>query len=141
MLSRVIFVVALASAAPATTWAGVTIHATCAADVVREAARVELMRSELARALDGHAPAGAEVTIDASLVRLASTTPASTRDTLAIHVEIRGMLSDDRGRIRVTTTARATAQGRASDRALLEHDAISAAAQRLGATLRTRLSR
>jgi hypothetical protein len=139
MLSRVIFVVALAAVAPATTWAGVKIHATCAADVVRDAARVELVRSELTRALDGHT--SSEVTVDASLVRLASSTPAGARDALAIHVEIRGMLSDDGGRIRVTTTARATAQGRASERALLERDAISAAAQRLGATLRTRLSR
>jgi hypothetical protein len=110
----------------------VTIHATCAAKLAREPAHVQTLRGELTRALDGVRTASGYA-LDVSLVEMSSTGTASMLD---VRVEVRAMLSDARGRVRYAATSRATARGQARDRALLERDAVAAAAHDVARAVR-----
>lgn len=123
-------VLAAASASAARSGA---LRVTCAAAVARDAAHERWLRAEMTRAL-ADLPVAAGHTIDLSLVRLDA--KRASKD-LEVRVEMRALLSDDDGRIRVQTTTRATTRGAARDRTLLERDAIGAAADDLQTVLAT----
>jgi hypothetical protein len=113
--------------------AGVEIRATCAVELARDPVHVRTLHAEVARAL-GSAPVTARYTLDVSLVRLAAT---FVDGQLEVRAEVRALLSDASG-IHWHTTSRATARGNVRDRALLQRDAIGAAAHDLARALRTR---
>lgn len=115
--------------APSAARAGVAIHATSVAEL---APHVRTLRGSLTQQLQG-LPDG--YTLDVSLVQLGSTKIGSE---LEVRAEIRAALSDKHGRMRWTSTARAVARGPAKDRALLERDAITAAAEQVARHVRTR---
>jgi hypothetical protein len=123
-----VFVTSIATAS-----AGVEIRATCALELARDPVHVRTLRSEVVRAL-GSAPVTARYTLDVSLVRLTATIVDRQ---LEVRAEVRALLSDASG-IRWHTTARATARGNVRDRALLQRDAITAAARDLAKAVRRR---
>lgn len=116
-------------------WSGVEVHATCATDALRDSPHVRTLRSEMTRALAG-ARTPAAYTIDVALVRLDAT---SAPTSLEVRAELRAIVSDARGRILWSSAARAAARGRPRDRALLERDAVAAAARDLAQLVRARL--
>jgi len=74
-------------------------------------------------------------TLDVSLTRL-DVTPIG--GDLEVKVELRALVSDEKGRVVWSSTANATARGTARERAQLHRDAITAAAQALGKRVRSR---
>ena len=113
--------------------AGVEIHATCASEVSREPVHVRTLHDEITRALAG-SPVTTRYTLDVSLVKLASSMVGGQ---LEVRAEVRGLISDARG-IRWQSTSRANARGSVRDRALLQRDAIGAAARDLARSVRMR---
>jgi hypothetical protein len=125
----VTFVVAISTAyaAPA-----IEIRASCAEALARDPAHVRTLRGELAHALsDARASPG--TTLDASLVRLAAIPVGGE---IEVRAEVRAMLSDGSGRVRWTSTSRATVRGSSSERVLLQRDAVGAAARDLARSVR-----
>jgi hypothetical protein len=120
-----------ASAVDAT--AGVEIHATCAAELASGAPHVRTLRVEVARALAG-SRVPSRYTLDVSLVRLASTTIGGQ---LEVRAEVRALLSDEHGRARWQSTSHATARGAARQQALLQRDAVTAAARDVAKLVRS----
>jgi len=90
------------------------------------------LRDELTQALVGVAAAPGAA-IDVSLTRV-TVTPAGSQ--LEVRVELRALLSDEKGRLRWATTTRSTARGDTRDRELLLRDAVSSAARDLGRRVR-----
>jgi hypothetical protein len=114
--------------------AGIEIHTTCAADAVRDPAHARTLSAELTRALAGVAtPAG--TTLDVSIVRF---NELSAKGEIEVRTEARAFLSDARGRVKWTSSSRATARGSLRDRTLVQHDAITAVAQQLAKLIATR---
>lgn len=74
-------------------------------------------------------------TLDVSLTKL-DVTPIG--GDLEVKVELRALVSDDKGRVVWSSTANATARGSARERTQLHRDAITAAAQALGKRVRSR---
>lgn len=132
MLGRLALVCLLATAAPALAGPAVEIHASCAANVVADAHHIEMLRSELARALAQTAKAHV---IDVSIVAFEA---RAAGDDLDVHVEVRALVSDADQHAHWVTSAKATARGRANDRALLERDALTAAAREVGQAIARR---
>ncbi len=134
MLARLVLVLTVLIGMRADASGGLDVRTTCTADVARDPAHLRTLRGELARALaDLHAPAGH--TLDVSLVTLATTAHGTE---LEVRAELRAILSDERGRIRWSSAARATARGGLRDRTLLQRDAVGAAARRLAEVVRAR---
>jgi hypothetical protein len=107
--------------------AGIEIHTTCAAEVVRDPAHARTLSAELDRALAGvSTPAG--TTLDVSIVRFSETT---VHGEVEVRTEARAFLSDKRGRVKWASSSRATASGSVKDRSLVQRDAITAVAQQL----------
>lgn len=129
MLSCLVVAVVTTSA-----WSGVEINATCASELARNSAHVRTLKSEVARALEG-LPATSRYTLDVSLVRLDAT---PDRSEIEVRAEVRAILSDCRGRMVWTASARSTARGPAKDRLLVEQDAVIGAAQQVGRLVRAR---
>ena len=132
MLKRLglICLILAAPITPAT--AGVEIHATCATELARDPVHVRTLREEVARAL-ASTRVPSRYTLDVSLVRLSGTTVGNQ---VEVRAEVRALLSDAQGRARWQTTSRATARGSARDRALLQRDAVTAAAKQLATSVR-----
>ena len=122
MLARLIVLGMLATRAVAAP----VIHASSAAE------HQSLLHRELSLALadvaDGY-------TVDASLLRMHVVTVGNS---VEVRAELRGMLSDDSGRIHWSSTTRAMVRGATRDRAALQRDAVAAVAQRLAHVLRAR---
>ena len=76
-------------------------------------------------------------TVDVSLTRIDVTPDAQG---LAVRVELRALVSDDAGKILWSSAVHATAKGARRDRALLEQDALDAAARELATQVRARAS-
>ncbi len=104
------------------------IHTTCAAEL-REHERT--LHDELVRSL-----AGAELTLDVSLVTLSETVE---RGELMVQAEVRALVSDPKGAMRWSSSARAAVRGAPRSRAQLRHDAVIEATRALAATIRARL--
>jgi hypothetical protein len=132
VLSRLALICSILVASVADAAAGVEIHATCAADLAREPVHVRTLRDEVARALAG-TRVPSRYTLDVSLVRLSGTTFGNQ---VEIRAEVRALLSDAQGRARWQTTSRATARGSIRDRASIQRDAVTAAAQQLARSVR-----
>src|SRR5688572_12633110 len=103
MVARIMLCLVLA-----TSWAeasrGVEVHAHCAAELAKEPAHLRTLRAELAQALaDMQANTGYK--LDASLVHLGSKTAGNE---LEVRAEVRAFLSDERGQIKWSSTARST---------------------------------
>lgn len=133
MLARLALICSILVAAIADATAGVEIHATCASELARDPVHVRTLRDEVARALAG-ARVPSRYTLDVSLVRLAGTTIGNQ---VEFRAEVRALLSDGQGRARWQTTSRATARGAIRDRASIQRDAVTAAAQQLARSVRT----
>jgi hypothetical protein len=135
LVRHLLAALAVAAALATTAYSGIDIHATSAADATRDPAHVRTLRSEVARALEG-ARAQPGHTLDVSLVRLATkVTPTSVE----VSAELRAVFSDPHGVILWSSSARAVARGTPRERALVERDAIGAAAQQLGRLVRSRI--
>lgn len=76
-------------------------------------------------------------TVDVSLTRIDVTPDAQG---LAIRVELRALVSDEAGKILWSSAVHATAKGARRDRALIEQDALDAAARELAKLVRARAS-
>jgi hypothetical protein len=59
---------------------------------------------------------------------------------LEVRASVRALVADEHGAMRWSSTARATARGRAREREHLVHDEITEAAHAVAATVRTRLA-
>lgn len=90
------------------------------------------MHGQLMRAL-GRIPASRGYTLDVALVRLATTELGSE---LEVHAELRGLLSDPRGRVRLTSVASARTRGARRHVEHLQRDAVTEATQQLSTRLR-----
>jgi hypothetical protein len=132
VLGRVVLTCLVLTCATARAQPQVRIHATCAAELARDPAHVRALRGELARALGGLRTTSGH-TLDVSLVEVASTRAGRT---LEVRAELRAMLSDARGHVRWASTSRATVRGSARDRAVLERDAVTAAARDVARSVR-----
>lgn len=130
----VMCLILVAAMAPAS--AGIEVHATCATELAREPAHVRTLRDEVARAL-ASTPVSKRYTLDVSLVRLTGTTVGRQ---IEVRAEVRALISDERGRARWQSTSRATARGAIRDRALLQRDAIGAAARDIAKSVRSSAS-
>jgi hypothetical protein len=132
VLARLALIPLIALAPVTDASAGVQVHATCATELSRDVVHVRTLREEVGRAL-ASTPVAARYTLDVSLVALSSATVGRE---LEVRVELRALLSDDRGRARWQTTSRAIARGAHRQRALLEKEALGAAARDLAKTVR-----
>lgn len=132
MLTRIAFVCLVATTVPAVAAPAIEIHASCATDVVADAQHIELLRSELSRAL---AQVSTAHVIDASITSFDTRTTGSD---IEVHVEVRALVSDSGQHAHWATSARATARGSAKDRSRVQRDAIGAAARELGAVIAKR---
>jgi len=112
----------LLAAVPAGAQSGALIHATCAAQVAIDPMHVRTLRSALARALDGKAKG---FTVDVSLVQLTAKPVGSE---LEVDAEVKTLLSDRSGRVRLTSTSRASVRGSMRDREAIHRDAVTAVA-------------
>jgi len=121
---------------PAAASQRIAINATCAAAIADDTIHVTTLRDAIAQALVtlGTVPAG--YSIDASLVRL--DVVAKRDGELEVRVEIRAVLSDQRGRMRSISVAQSLARGRERDRALLQRDAITESARQVAKRLAAR---
>ena len=133
MLTRLGLICAFLVASVTDAAAGVAIHASCTTELARDPVHVRTLRDEVTRAL-ASTRVTTRYTLDVSLVRLASTTLG--RD-VEVQVEVRALLSDEQGRARWNTTSRATARGHARDRAMIQRDAMSAAARDIAKLVRS----
>jgi hypothetical protein len=124
----------LVGAIATSAFAGIELHVTCAGELARDATHLRMLRSELAKVVDGMSPTSSH-TLDVALVRLEI---AQRRSELEVTAELRAMLSDDHGRVIWTSSLRSTARGAARDRAMIQRDAIGGAADQLGRQLRSR---
>ena len=122
VLRRIIVVCTLLAAVPAGAQSGALIHATCAAQLAIDPAHVRTLRAELVRALNGKANG---YTLDVSLVQLTAT---PVNGEIEVRAEVKTMLSDASGRVRLTSTSRAAARGPVRDRAAVHRDAVTAVA-------------
>jgi hypothetical protein len=123
VLRRIIVACTLLAAVPAGAQSGALIHATCAASgAAIDPAHVRTLRAQLERALDGRANG---YTVDVSLVRLTST---PMNGEMEVRAEVKTLLSDASGRVRLSSTSRATARGPVRDRIALHRDAVTAVA-------------
>jgi hypothetical protein len=80
------------------------------------------LRAELARALAGKASG---YTLDVSLVQLTAT---PINGDIEVRAEVRTLLSDASGRVRVSSMSRAAARGPMRQRTSLHRDAVTAVA-------------
>jgi hypothetical protein len=135
VVRRLLAALAVAAALTTPAWSDIEIHASSAADATRDPAHVRTLRGEVARALAG-ARAQPGHTLDVSIVRLDTRVTAAS---VEVSAELRAVFADPRGVILWSSSTRALARGTPRDRALLERDAISAAAQQLGRLVRARL--
>jgi hypothetical protein len=122
VLRRIIVACTLLAAVPAGAQSGALIHATCTASVAIDPAHVRTLRAQLERALDGKANG---YTLDVSLVRLTST---PMNGEIEVRAEVKTLLSDASGRVRLSSTSRAAARGPVRDRLALHRDAVTAVA-------------
>ena len=76
-------------------------------------------------------------TVDVSLTRVDVTPDAQG---LAVRVELRAIVSDEAGKILWSSAVHATAKGAKRDRAMIEQDALDAAARELAKVVRARSS-
>jgi hypothetical protein len=104
------------------------VHASAVAALAPEHLRT--LETALTREL-GNIP----TTLDVSLTKL-DVTPIG--GDLEVKVELRALVSDEKGRVVWSSTANATARGSARERTQLHRDAITAAAQALGKRVRSR---
>ena len=74
-------------------------------------------------------------TVDVSLTRIDATPDAQG---LAVRVELRALVSDASGKILWSSSVHATAMGAPRDRAMIERDALDAAARELAKLVRAR---
>lgn len=133
MRKQWILAVALVAAMVTSASAGISIHATCVAEVSRDPAHVRTLSTELARALaDVRAPTG--YALDVSLVRVDATTADGE---IEVRIEARAFVSDGKRRVLFSSTSTATARGSVRERALLHRDALSAIAHQLATKIRT----
>jgi hypothetical protein len=124
---RSILAALLVAAIGSSASAGVEIHTTCAAEVVRDPAHLRTLSAELTRALAGvSTPSG--TTLDVSIVHFSET---AANGEVEVRTEARALLSDARGRVQWSSSSRATARGAMKERALIQRDAITAVAQQL----------
>jgi hypothetical protein len=133
VLGRLALIAVIALGSSANASPGVQVHATCATELSREAVHVRTLREEVGRAL-ASTPVAARYTLDVSLVKLSSATVGRE---LEVRVEVQALLWDEHGRARVHSKSRAVARGSQRDRALLQRDAVSAAARDLAKAVRT----
>jgi hypothetical protein len=133
MLPRLgcLFVLVAATSADATP--AIDVKATCAADVAHGPRHTRLVRDELTRALAG-ITATHRFTLDVSLVRLDTTHHAAE---VEVRAELRGLLSDKRGRIHLSSSASAVVRGRTRQHEQLRRDAVTEVARQFGTRLRT----
>ena len=122
MLRRIIVACTLLAAVPAGAQSGALIHATCTASVAIDPAHVRTLRAQLERALAGKASG---YTLDVSLVRLTAT---PMNGEMEVRAEVKTLLSDASGRVRLSSTSRAAARGPVRDRLALHRDAVTAVA-------------
>ena len=132
MLARIALVCLVVATAPVIAGPAIEIHASCAADLATDPTHVRTLKSELAQALAGATEAHA---VDITLVRLDTTASANE---LVVRAEVRAFVSDPKGRIKWAATANATARGPAKERALIQRDAIGAAARNVGKIIQGR---
>ena len=134
MLGRLALIAVLVAGMPIAAAQKLAIHVTVAAHVTRDDVLVRALRDALDKALAARPralPAG--YSVDASIVRL-EVAPVGASE-LEVRAEVRAILSDERGRMHVTTSARTVARGSARDRALLQKDAIVESAKQLAKRL------
>lgn len=123
------FLLVLALALTATSgFASPVIHTSCARELSEHR---RTLHDELARSL-----AGTNAQLDASLVTLTETIRGVD---LEVRAEVRAFVSDPRGAIRWSSSARATVRGVARMRSQLRRTAVVEASRALGATIRQRL--
>lgn len=122
MLRRIIVVCSLLAALPAGAQSGGVIHTSVAAQLATDPAHLRTLRAELERALNGKASG---YTLDVSLVQW-SAKPVNNE--IEVRCEVKTFLSDKSGRVRVTSTSRATARGPLRDRDAVARDALAAVA-------------
>ncbi len=121
LLALVLVLAARADASP-------EIHTRCAAEL-REHERT--LHDELVQALpDAH------ITLDVSLVTLTETIYGLE---LEVKAEVRALVSDARGAMHWTSSARSVVRGAPGSRTRLRHDAVIEATRALAATIRRRL--
>jgi hypothetical protein len=136
VLARVLVVLVVLAASVGYAAPTIEIHASCADALARDPAHVRTLRGELAHALSGTSMSPG-YTLDASLVRLAALPVGGE---LEVRAEVRAMLSDGQGRVRWTSTSRATARGSSRERAQLQRDAVGAAAREVAKSVRVAAS-
>jgi hypothetical protein len=122
VLRRIIVACTLLAALPAGARSGSVIHTSCAAQLAADPAHLRTLRAELERALGGKAEG---YTLDVSLVQW-SAKPMNNE--IEVRCEVKTLLSDKSGRVRLTSTSRATARGPLRDRDAVQRDAIAAVA-------------
>lgn len=138
MLGRLVLIGILAASLPASAKQGLGIHisqplsiyVSTTAAVSQDPGHRRTLRDALAQALVAHTsavPVG--FTIDASIMRLDVVTLRSGE--LEVTIEVRASLSDDKGRMRWTSSATTQARGRNRDRGLLHRDAFADASRQL----------
>ena len=135
MLARLALLCLVVASAPVAAGTAVEIHASCAANVASDPGHVKALKSELAQSLAGATEARA---VDVSIVKLETTTEAKD---VIVKVEVRAVISDPKGKMEWMTSARSTARGAEKERALVQRDAISAAARQVGKNIRQRETR
>lgn len=122
MLRRIIVACTLLAAVPTGAQSGALIHTTCAASIAIDPAHVRTLRAQLERALDGKANG---YTLDVSIVQLKAT---PMNGEIEVRAEVKALLSDASGRVRLSSTSRAAARGPLRDRVAVHRDAVTAVA-------------
>ena len=129
---RYVAILGLLAAAPANAQ-GVAVRAACAPRIAAEHSRT--LRAEVQRAL---ADANADgYSLDVTLEKLEVIAHGGE---LEVRASVCSLVADEHGAMRWSSTARATARGRARERDQLVRDAVSEAGRAVADTVRTRLA-